>query len=173
MYAEPAMVLSDTWSVGTVVTALDGLADRALVVVQRDVTERVTYFALDVGFVRGALENADPDENLASALRLGVFPPNRVVNLDDVIRAAEQPAHEMRPGDVLLRHADVLGVVRADSWGTTVRGDIVWGGSSGGERPKRAGESCRARRGGVSAPSPPWMRQTLSRPGSVSRFRWA
>lgn len=126
MYAEATMVLSGTWSVGTVMTALDGLADRALVVVQRDETDIVAYFALDVGFVRVALEDADPDENLASALSISAFQPNRVVSLDDVIQAAAEPAHEMRPGDVLLRHADVLGVVRADSGDTTVRGDAVW-----------------------------------------------
>lgn len=122
MYTEPTMVLSDTWSVGTVAAALDGLADRALVVVQRDVTDLPTYFALDVGSVRAALEGVDPDEDLASALTLGVFPPNRAVNLDDVIRAVAQPAHGIRPGDVLLRHADVLGVVRADWSEATLRG---------------------------------------------------
>jgi CHAT domain-containing protein len=123
MYAEPTMVLSDTWSVGTVAAALDGLGDRALVVVQRDLADLVTYFALDVGSVRLALENVDPDLDLASALTLGVFPPNRVVVLDDVIRAEEPPAQGLRPGDVLLRHADVLGVVRV-GWGeVTSRGD--------------------------------------------------
>jgi hypothetical protein len=126
------MVLSDTWSVGTVVAALDGLGDRALVVVRRDVTDLVSYWAWDVGTVRASLEGADPDDDLASALILSDVPANRAVNLDDLIRAQDQPAPGVRPGDVLLRQADVLGVVRADWGDVTARGQAPGAGSPGG-----------------------------------------
>jgi len=100
--------------VNAVATAIDGLTDRALVVVQRGEAGLATYCALDVGSVRLALDGVDAGLDLASALGLGVFPANRLVDLEDVIRVEESPAQRLRPGDVLLRNVQVLGVVRTD-----------------------------------------------------------
>jgi hypothetical protein len=84
-----------------------------------------TYHALSVGSVRLALQGVDSDTDLATALTLGVFPSNRTVDVDDVVSIGEHPAHRLRPGDILLRHANVLGVMRAD-WGEfTSRGDVT------------------------------------------------
>jgi Ternary complex associated domain 7 len=69
------MVLMDTWSVAAVTTALDGLADRSLVVIRRDEADLAIYYALDVGSVRMALHEVDPEADLTSALGLSVFPP--------------------------------------------------------------------------------------------------
>jgi CHAT domain/Ternary complex associated domain 7 len=124
MYVEPTMVLLGAWSVDAVTAALDRLADRAVVVVRRDEADLAAYYVLDVGSVRLALDGVDPDADLASALDLGVFPANRVVDLEDVVRFEEPPVHGLRPGDVLLRNLDVLGVVRPDPGEATTRGEV-------------------------------------------------
>lgn len=135
------MVLMDTWSVDAVTAALDGLADRSLVVIQRDESDFAIYYALDVGSVRMALHGVDPEADLASALGLDVFPSNRVVDLEDVAQVEEPPAQGLRPGDVLVQNVvNVLGVVRADPGEVTTRGDVPYSSPSGppageGERP--------------------------------------
>ncbi|MGY4771796.1 CHAT domain-containing protein [Kribbella sp. CWNU-51] len=122
MYVEPAMVLTDTWSVDDVTDALSGLGERALVVVQYADAEAHKYYALDVGSIRLVLEDADPEDQLGSALDLEWLPVNRIVSLDDVLHPYAAPA---RPGDVLLRNVDVLGVLRLGSEEATNRGEYA------------------------------------------------
>src|SRR5664280_514028 len=115
MYVEPAMLLGDTWSVEAVRAAVDGLADRSVVVVRRDAPDRPSFYAMDVGAVRAALEGVEPDADLASVLGLTDFSPNPAVDLDDILRVSTKPAPQVRPGYVLLRNVDVLGLVRTDA----------------------------------------------------------
>jgi hypothetical protein len=116
MYVEPAMIVPDSWSVDTVTTVLDGLADRALVVVRHADVDRTRCYVLDVGSVRLAFDGVDRHTALAAALGLDAFPANRIIDLDDGMQA-------LRPGDVLMRDVDVLGVVRTGTDEQTFRGE--------------------------------------------------
>jgi hypothetical protein len=165
------MVLMDTWSVAAVTTALDGLADRSLVVIRRDEADLAIYYALDVGSVRMALHEVDPEADLTSALGLSVFPANHVIDLEDLAKLEEPPARGLRPGDVLVQNVvNVLGVVRTDPGDATMRGDVSGSFAFSPAGPPGPGQgTLNDFDGGASVPTPLSRRRAPPPSGSSSR----
>ncbi|MEZ5184149.1 MAG: CHAT domain-containing protein [Candidatus Nanopelagicales bacterium] len=94
------------WPVAAVRAATADLPERAMVVIRVTGPDGDRHYAVDAGSVRLVLEGADPDRTLADVIDLSSFPESRTVEMD------EPGVVDPVPGDVLVRGAEVLGVVR-------------------------------------------------------------
>ncbi len=105
MEAEHALLMLADWPVGAARAAVADLPERAMVVIGVTGPDGDRHYAVDAGSVRLVLEGADPDLPLSAVMDLSIFPESRTVDIGD-------PDAAPRPGDVLVRGGDVLGVVR-------------------------------------------------------------
>ncbi|HQR80638.1 MAG TPA: CHAT domain-containing protein, partial [Actinomycetota bacterium] len=86
-------------------TAVADLPERAMVVIRQVSPDGPRHWAIDAGSVRLLVDGGDPQALLGAVLDLDSLPPSRTVELDD-------PDAVPRPGDVLVRAGQLLGVVR-------------------------------------------------------------
>ena len=105
MEAEHALLMLSDWPVGAARAAVADLPERAMVVIRVTGPDGDRYYAVDAGSVRMVIEGAGPDLPLSAVIDLSIFPESRTVDIGD-------PDAAPRPGDVLVRGGDVLGVVR-------------------------------------------------------------
>lgn len=105
MEAEHAVLMLADWPVDTVRTAVADLSERAMVVIRQESPDGRRHWAIDAGSVRMLVEDADPQAPLGAVMDLDLLPASRTVELGD-------PEAVPRPGDVLVRGGEVLGVVR-------------------------------------------------------------
>jgi len=105
METEHALLMLADWPVGTARATAQSLPERAMVVIRLPGPDGDRHYAMDAGSMQLVMQGADPDLPLVEVMDLSVFSPNRTVDIDD-------PAAIPRPGDVLVRAGEVLGVVR-------------------------------------------------------------
>ena len=106
MEAEHALLVLADWPVAAVRGAVADLPERAMVVIRENGPTGERHWAIDAGSMRLVTDGADPDLPLTAVMDLDVLPESPTVDIGDLDAAP-------RPGDVLVRGSEVLGVVRA------------------------------------------------------------
>ncbi len=176
MWCEHALVMLAETSAGDALAQLEGVSDRALVVVHGESSGEDFYYVFDAGSIRIASRRLPPTAALESALDLHEWASNNVVQLTDHLSAS--------PGDVVLRGRAVAGVAmdipvtrggpsdRGDSGGgPSIRGTSgEWGNAKSGRSGDDGGSF--GWNGGDVIGGGPSTPPAASRPGAPrSRFR--